>query len=82
MQEYAVAISAGERALLTTINDVLDEAKQDGSLTRLLKESTEEFEDANNGPRGSRGEGLSERPWECIGEAGDDQSANSTYIRP
>jgi ABC-type amino acid transport substrate-binding protein len=82
VQEYAVAVSAGERALLKTINDVLDEAKQDGSLTRLLKESTEEFEDANNVPRGSRGEGLSERPWECIGEAGDDQSANSTYTRP
>ena len=57
VQEYAVAVSAGERALLKAINDVLDEAKQDGSLTRLLKESTEEFEDANNVPRVAAGRG-------------------------
>src|SRR5262249_25791902 len=45
MQNYAIAVRAGERDLLNTINSVIETAKKDGSLTGLLIEATREFED-------------------------------------
>ncbi len=66
VQNYAIAVRAGEDDLLNTINGVIETAKRDGSLMGLLIEATREFEDAHGVERGSRGGyAPSDRPWEC-----------------
>ena len=66
MQNYAIAVRAGERDLLNTINSVIETAKKDGSLTGLLIEATREFEDFHGVEHGAHGSyAPSDRPWEC-----------------
>ena len=45
VEEYAIAVRGGEHQLLSVIDGVIGKAKQDGTLARLFKEATQEFED-------------------------------------
>src|SRR5262249_586037 len=66
VQNYAIAVRAGEHDLLNAINNVIETAKKDGSLTGLLIEATREFEDFHGVEHGAHGSyAPSDRPWEC-----------------
>jgi len=66
-ENYAIAVRAGEHDLLNVINNVIDVAKKNGSLTRFLTEATQEFEDAFGASHGSRGSyAPSDGPRECV----------------
>ena len=66
LEEYAIAVRGGEHQLLSVIDGVIGKAKQDGTLARLFKEATQEFEDARAVTGGSRaGDTAQERPWLC-----------------
>lgn len=66
VQRYGIAIRAGEPELLSVINGVLASAKQNGELTRLLREAVTNFEAPGGGPADEgRAPSTQERPWEC-----------------
>jgi ABC-type amino acid transport substrate-binding protein len=64
---YAIAVRSGEDELLSVINKVIDKGKQNGSLARLFKVATQEFEEAHGGaPKGTPIGGTpSDTSWEC-----------------
>jgi len=75
-QKYGVAFRNDEKGLGRVINDSIARAKRDGSLARVYKEATEEFEDTFKQPRGSRS--LGRRPWQC---SGSDETEDGVVAR-
>jgi polar amino acid transport system substrate-binding protein len=67
VEEYAIAVRGGEHQLLSVIDGVIGKAKQDGTLARLFRQATQEFENAPSVTGGSRaGDTAQERPWLCL----------------
>ena len=66
VEEYAIAVRAGEHELLNVIDGVIGKAKQDGTMTRLFKDAAQEFEHARGVTGSSRdGDTAKDRPWLC-----------------
>jgi ABC-type amino acid transport substrate-binding protein len=66
VENYAIALRAGEDALLKAINGVIAAAKTDGSLARLLAEAVQEFADAHKTKvDASAPYAPGDHPWEC-----------------
>ena len=64
IQEYALAVPAGEAELLGVVNGLMRSMKEVGKMTSLLREVAAEYEDDHGLKRGSRADHR-ERPWEC-----------------
>jgi ABC-type amino acid transport substrate-binding protein len=66
VEEYAIAVRGGEHELLSAIDSVIGKAKQDGTMTRLFKDATQEFEHTQGVTGSSRdGDTAKDRPWLC-----------------
>jgi ABC-type amino acid transport substrate-binding protein len=64
IQEYALAVPAGETELLNVVNDLMRRMQQQGKMTSLFQDAAAEYERDYGLKRGSRTDHRP-RPWEC-----------------
>jgi ABC-type amino acid transport substrate-binding protein len=64
IQEYALAVPAGETELLGVVNDLMRRMQQQGRMSSLFQDAAAEYERDYGLKRGSRTDPR-QRPWEC-----------------
>jgi ABC-type amino acid transport substrate-binding protein len=65
VEEYAIAMRAGDSELLHAINGIINTMKQQGTLLHLLVQANKEYQEANGLHPDSAESEMGEHPWEC-----------------